>query len=599
MQARRIIPFVTSLLLISTMVLSQRTAQAEPAAQGGLCFPNIPQIQHCITGFRAYWQEHGGLPIFGYPISEERSELNADTGGTYTTQWFERNRFEAHPENQPPYHVLLGRLGVDRLGQLGRAWQNLPKAAESAPHYFAETGHAIAHGPFWRYWSSHGLEWDGRPGKSYQESLALFGLPISEPAMETNPSGDRVLTQWFERARFEDHGDQGVLLGLLGNEVRGRSTPEEPAAGLRYFWPGPSPMTVWEQGGSYADERGFALHLAMPHAGEPDVTITGGAAVSAPEGSGRSVNIRGQSGRAYVSATRMAVVWREGGQPYMITANLREPELLAFAAGLEALDLATCRARLQQPHQPSPGLQYLWPRSSSLAVWPTGSYADERSFVLQLAPPHATASDTIISGGAIAPPPEGQGTPVTVRGQRGALHSLGARLALSWTEGGQFYMITSPMAQGEIVALANDLEALDLATFRARLQAQEPSARLLYFWPAPEEHELSVLPEPHGGSFADETGFRLNLYRVHSRQPNITVTGGSAVRAPRERGSSTMVRGQQATAYTTGRGAALVWREAGHQYMVESDLRLPDMLQWTSTLDVIDLSAFRSRIRPE
>ena len=51
------------------------------------------------------------------------------------------------------------------------------------------------------------------------ESLALFGLPLSEPAMETNGAGDTVLTQWFERARFEDHGAKGVLLGLLGNEI--------------------------------------------------------------------------------------------------------------------------------------------------------------------------------------------------------------------------------------------------------------------------------------------------------------------------------------------------------------------------------------------
>jgi len=30
------------------------------------------------------------------------------------------------------------------------------------------------------------------------------------------------LTQWFQRARFEDHGAQGLLLGLLGNEVYGQ-----------------------------------------------------------------------------------------------------------------------------------------------------------------------------------------------------------------------------------------------------------------------------------------------------------------------------------------------------------------------------------------
>jgi hypothetical protein len=37
--------------------------------------------------------------------------------------------------------------------------------------------------------------------------------------METNLSGDTVLTQWFERARFEDHGAKGVLLGLLSREM--------------------------------------------------------------------------------------------------------------------------------------------------------------------------------------------------------------------------------------------------------------------------------------------------------------------------------------------------------------------------------------------
>jgi hypothetical protein len=32
-------------------------------------------------------------------------------GATVSTQWFERARFEVHPENQPPFNVLLGLLG--------------------------------------------------------------------------------------------------------------------------------------------------------------------------------------------------------------------------------------------------------------------------------------------------------------------------------------------------------------------------------------------------------------------------------------------------------------------------------------------------------
>jgi|SRR5579859_7539417 len=65
--------------------------------------------------FLTYWQQHGGLPIFGYPISQpfpERSDLN---GKTYTVQYFERAVFEQHPENKPPYDVLLSQLGRYRF----------------------------------------------------------------------------------------------------------------------------------------------------------------------------------------------------------------------------------------------------------------------------------------------------------------------------------------------------------------------------------------------------------------------------------------------------------------------------------------------------
>lgn len=113
---------------------------------------------------------------------------------------------------------------------MGVRWQTLPKAAPGSPHYFAASGQAIVHEPFWRYWSSHGLEL-GDGGVSERESLALFGLPISPPRTETNSSGDTVLTQWFERARFEDHGSKSVLLGLLGNEVftvAGATLPRAP-----------------------------------------------------------------------------------------------------------------------------------------------------------------------------------------------------------------------------------------------------------------------------------------------------------------------------------------------------------------------------------
>jgi lipoprotein-anchoring transpeptidase ErfK/SrfK len=65
-------------------------------------------------GFKKYWDENGGLWQFGYPISEEFQEKNAQDGQTYTVQYFERARFEYHPEHAgTPFEVLLGHLGRD------------------------------------------------------------------------------------------------------------------------------------------------------------------------------------------------------------------------------------------------------------------------------------------------------------------------------------------------------------------------------------------------------------------------------------------------------------------------------------------------------
>ena len=174
---------------------------------------------HTLRGtFLAYWQKHGGLPIFGYPTSEEFAERGED-GRDYTVQYFERHRLELHPENPPPYHVLLSRLGDTILRQSGRSWFDFPKGtAGPGCLFFADTGHSLCE-PFLSYWRANGLELDGRRGKTYAESLALFGAALSEPQVETLSDGQPHIVQWFERARFESHGDQGVLLGLLANEL--------------------------------------------------------------------------------------------------------------------------------------------------------------------------------------------------------------------------------------------------------------------------------------------------------------------------------------------------------------------------------------------
>src|ERR671926_95883 len=85
-------------LLVPLMIVLLWPFATVPAAraQGERCFP---ETGYCISGrFREYWEQNGGLPVFGFPITPTADEVNRDTGEPYPTQWFERNRFELHPE---------------------------------------------------------------------------------------------------------------------------------------------------------------------------------------------------------------------------------------------------------------------------------------------------------------------------------------------------------------------------------------------------------------------------------------------------------------------------------------------------------------------
>src|SRR4051812_41638383 len=73
----------------------------------------FPETGKTVTGlFLDYWNTHGGLAQQGFPISDVMSEVSDLDGKTYTVQYFERAVFEYHPENAPPYNVLLSQLGT-------------------------------------------------------------------------------------------------------------------------------------------------------------------------------------------------------------------------------------------------------------------------------------------------------------------------------------------------------------------------------------------------------------------------------------------------------------------------------------------------------
>lgn len=97
----------------------RKRTKEEPMADGRF----FPETGHYVGhGFWEYWRDNGGLMIFGYPLTDEIEEPDPKApGGRRVVQYFERAVFEWHPENDPPYRVLLRRLGAEALARKGEA----------------------------------------------------------------------------------------------------------------------------------------------------------------------------------------------------------------------------------------------------------------------------------------------------------------------------------------------------------------------------------------------------------------------------------------------------------------------------------------------
>ena len=84
--------------------------------------------------------------------------MSATDGGIYLSQYFERARFEHHPEYQPPYNVLLGLLARETTHGRENEAPSRPVARPPASpdyDYFPETGHTLR-GGFRAYWQAQG-----------------------------------------------------------------------------------------------------------------------------------------------------------------------------------------------------------------------------------------------------------------------------------------------------------------------------------------------------------------------------------------------------------------------------------------------------------
>ncbi|HKP52607.1 MAG TPA: hypothetical protein VJ183_08135 [Chloroflexia bacterium] len=170
----------------------------------------FPETGKTVKGrFLKYWNEHGGLPQQGFPISEEIQEISDTDGKTYTVQYFERSVFEYHPDEKPEFQVLLSLLGTffyqAKYGSVGAPNQTPNNEAGSV--LVPETGKRLG-GIFLKYWREHG-------------GLAQQGYPVSDEFNEVSDlNGQTYKVQYFQRAVFEYHPEEQpafqVLLSQLG-----------------------------------------------------------------------------------------------------------------------------------------------------------------------------------------------------------------------------------------------------------------------------------------------------------------------------------------------------------------------------------------------
>jgi peptide/nickel transport system substrate-binding protein len=213
--------------MVGAMALSIMPASFAQSAVAAQNCTNMNKIDVCGR-FLEVWNKQGNQQnstyVNGLPITAQRNEVSLTDGKSYSTQWFERARYEAHPENKAPYDVLLGLLGVtltEGRGVVDPATKQVRNPADAAfvgidkpadangtsKVWFQETRHSVS-GKILETWNKYG-------------GLQQFGFPLSEQFKEVSTDGKTYDVQYFERNRFELHPEIAdvnyqVLLGLLG-----------------------------------------------------------------------------------------------------------------------------------------------------------------------------------------------------------------------------------------------------------------------------------------------------------------------------------------------------------------------------------------------
>jgi VanW like protein len=206
MQRRLFLLAASALVLAALWPVAPVAAAPAPAPSPANGFAYFPETGHNVgLAIKRFYDSHGGLDIFGLPLTELFNEDGMQV------QYFERARFELHPELPPEFFVSLTLLGQHFTeGRNEPAFQWLSANPGGDRTFFPESGHTLG-GAFRGFWQGRG-------------GLPAFGYPISEETGEINQQDGQFYTvQYFQRARFEYHPENvgtpyEVQLGQLGRQ---------------------------------------------------------------------------------------------------------------------------------------------------------------------------------------------------------------------------------------------------------------------------------------------------------------------------------------------------------------------------------------------
>ena len=189
------------------------------------------------SSFKLAW-EQGGLARYGLPLSEEFSDVSPLDGKVYVTQYFERARFEYHPETSNNYSVVLTPLGHTIATARGI---NIAAVAQGDFPTYDESLFTPPAPP-----APTAARSAGAPG-----GAKLIDVDLSEQYL-TAFEGSTVIFEGYISSGLSPNitpvGTFSIFSKLVSDDMRG---PDPTLPGGQYFQPD-VPYVMYFAGGGYA-----------------------------------------------------------------------------------------------------------------------------------------------------------------------------------------------------------------------------------------------------------------------------------------------------------------------------------------------------------